>query len=125
MIAPIDVILPTFNGALYLREQVASIAQQTLRPARLLLRDDGSSDETCKIIRELAEEYGAWIEILPAQGNLGCTANVSCLLEATSAPYVALADQDDVWLPEKLEVSYREMCSVESRRGSELSLIHI
>ena len=71
MTAPIDVILPTFNGALYLREQVASIAQQTLRPARLLLRDDGSSDGTCQIIRELAEEYGAWIEILPAQGNLG------------------------------------------------------
>ena len=123
MIAPIDVILPTFNGALYLREQVASIAQQTLRPERLLLRDDGSSDETCKIIRELADEYGAWIEILPAQGNLGCTANVSCLLEATSAPYVALADQDDVWLPEKLEVSYREMCSVESRRGSECPIL--
>ena len=41
MTAPIDVILPTFNGAHYLREQVASIAQQTLRPARLLF-DDGS-----------------------------------------------------------------------------------
>ena len=123
MTAPIDVILPTFNGALYLREQVASIAQQTLRPARLLLRDDGSSDGTCKIICELAEEYGAWIEILPAQGNLGCAANVSCLLEATSAPYVALADQDDVWLPEKLEVAYREMCSVESRKGSECPVL--
>ena len=122
---PIEVILPTFNGAFYLREQVASIAQQTLRPARLLLRDDGSSDETCKIILELAQEYGAWITILPSKGNLGCAANVSCLLEATSAPYVALADQDDVWLPEKLEVAYREMCSVESRRGSECPvLIH-
>ena len=120
---PIEVILPTFNGAFYLREQVASIAQQTLRPARLLLRDDGSSDETCKIILELAQEYGAWITILPSKGNLGCAANVSCLLEATSAPYVALADQDDVWLPEKLEVAYREMCSVESRRGSECPVL--
>ena len=118
MTAPIDVILPTFNGALFLREQVDSIAAQTLRPARLLVRDDGSSDLTRNVIRELATEYGSWIKILPAQGNLGCAANVSCLLEATSAPYVALADQDDVWLPEKLEVAYREMCSVESVKGS-------
>ena len=115
---PIEVILPTFNGACFLREQIDSIARQTLRPCRLLLRDDGSSDGTQELIQQLAHQYGSWIEVLPSQRNLGCTGNVNELLEATSAPYVALADQDDVWLPNKLEIAYRDLCSVELARGS-------
>ena len=123
MTVPIDVILPTFNGSLYLREQVDSIACQTFRPARLLLRDDGSSDDTCDVILELVHQYGSWIQVLPGRGNLGCTANVNSLLESTSAPYVALADQDDVWLPDKLEIAYRQMCSLESRSGPECPIL--
>ena len=69
---PIDVILPTFNGACFLEEQVASIAGQTVRPRRLLLRDDGSTDDTRDVIRHLIEVYGPWIQLLPSCGNLGC-----------------------------------------------------
>ena len=47
----IEVVLPTYNGAAYLQEQVASIHQQTLRPQRLLVRDDGSSDGTQALLR--------------------------------------------------------------------------
>ena len=121
----IDVILPTFNGVRFLREQVASIAQQTMRPRMLLVRDDGSTDGTQELIRELIEIYGAWIKVLPGDENLGCTGNVNQLLEATSAPYVALADQDDVWLPNKLEIAYQELCAVESVHGPHApALVH-
>ena len=58
-----------------------------------------------KLLAELQQNYGAWFHLLPSEKNLGCSANVDCLLEASRAPYVALADQDDIWLPEKLAQS--------------------
>ena len=113
----IEVVLPTFNGAAYLAEQVASIHQQTLRPQRLLVRDDGSSDGTQALLAELQQNYGAWFHLLPSEKNLGCSANVDCLLEASRAPYVALADQDDIWLPEKLAQSLALLQRLELQRG--------
>jgi len=111
--------LPTFNGVHFLKEQIDSIDRQTLRPCRLLIRDDGSSDGTQELIQQLVNYYGSWILVLPSQVNLGCTGNVNQLLEATSAPYVALADQDDVWLPNKLEIAYQDLRSVELVNGSQ------
>jgi len=122
-VAPIDVVLPTYNGAPYLEAQLASIHAQTLRPTRLLLRDDGSTDGTPELIAQLQARYGAWLQVLPADGNLGCTANVSRLLGATTAPYVALADQDDLWLPQKLEQALALMQQLEARHGSETPLL--
>ncbi len=119
----IEVVLPTFNGAAYLAEQVASIHQQTLRPQRLLVRDDGSSDGTQALLAELRQHYGSWLHWLPCETNLGCSANVNRLLEATEAPYVALADQDDVWLPHKLEASLALLQQVERRHGIETPMI--
>ena len=119
----IEVVLPTYNGAAYLRQQIASIDQQTLRPQRLLLRDDGSSDGTAELLACIKREYGDWLELLPADGNLGCTANVNRLLEATKAAYVALADQDDVWLPHKLEASLALLQQLERSRGDKTPLL--
>ena len=121
----IEVVLPTYNGAAYLQEQVASIHQQTLRPQRLLVRDDGSTDGTQELLLLLKTEYGAWLHLLSADANLGCSGNVNRLLEATEAPYVALADQDDVWLPHKLEASLALLQHVErSHEGERAVLVH-
>ena len=119
----IEVVLPTYNGAAYLRQQIASIDQQTLRPQRLLLRDDGSSDGTAELLVLLKREFGDWLELLPSDGNLGCTANVNRLLESTKANYVALADQDDVWLPHKLEASLTALQQLERSHGDETPLL--
>jgi glycosyltransferase involved in cell wall biosynthesis len=119
----IEVVLPTYNGAPYLEAQLASIHAQTLRPERVLLRDDGSSDGTPQLITQLQQRYGAWLQVLPADGNLGCTANVNRLLQATSAPYVALADQDDLWLPHKLEVCLALVQLLEQRHCVDTPLL--
>jgi hypothetical protein len=119
----IEVVLPTYNGAAYLEAQLGSIHAQTLRPERVLLRDDGSSDGTQVLIGRLQQRYGAWLQVLPADGNLGCTANVNRLLEATTLPYVALADQDDLWLPEKLELSLARLQQLEAISGSTTPLL--
>jgi glycosyltransferase involved in cell wall biosynthesis len=122
-VAPIEVVLPTYNGVRYLEAQIASIDNQTLRPQRVLLRDDGSSDGTQALIRELEQRYGTWLQVLPADGNLGCTANVNRLLQATTAPYVALADQDDLWLPQKLEESLKRLQQMEEMYGSQTPML--
>ena len=101
----IDVILPTYNGVAFLREQVVSIYQQTLRPRKLIIRDDGSTDGTKQLLQSLKQQYGTWLVLLPFTSNLGCVGNVNILLKHTDAPYVALSDQDDIWLPEKLSKS--------------------
>lgn len=121
--AIIEVVLPTYNGVNYLEAQLASIDAQSLRPARVLLRDDGSSDGTPELIERLQERYSSWLEVLPADGNLGCTANVNRLLEATVASYVALADQDDLWLPCKLEASLALLLRLEACHGASTPLL--
>lgn len=123
VVSSIEVVLPTYNGTAFLEQQVESIAAQSLRPQRLLLRDDGSSDGTLSLISCLQERYGDWLQVLPADGNLGCTANVSRLLEATSAAYVALADQDDLWLPQKLEQALALMQQLERHHGAATPLL--
>jgi hypothetical protein len=119
----IEVVLPTYNGAVYLEEQLASIDAQSQRPSRVLLRDDGSSDGTQELIARQQQLYGAWLQVLPADGNLGCTANVNRLLEATTASYVALADQDDLWLPQKLEQALVRMQQLEAHHGADTPLL--
>ena len=68
------------------QEQVASIHQQTLRPQRLLVRDDGSTDGTQELLLLLKTEYGAWLHLLPADENLGCSANVNRLSRRRKLP---------------------------------------
>ena len=111
--ASIEVVIPTFNGVSYLEAQLASIYEQTLQPERVLIRDDGSTDGTQELIQKLAKRYGSWIQIVSSDCNLGCSANVNLLLHSSQAPFVALADQDDIWLPHKLEQSFYLMQELE------------
>ncbi|KZR78347.1 glycosyltransferase family 2 protein [Prochlorococcus marinus] len=121
----IDVVLPVFNGYEYLEQQVASIASQTLRPRRLLIRDDGSSERVLKLIHRLEAYYSPWLVVLPSEGNVGCTANVNALLKCVEASYCALADQDDIWLPDKLERGFTALSAIEKRKGcNSPALVH-
>lgn len=119
----IDVVIPVFNGVRYLEEQIESIANQSFPPTRLILRDDGSTDGSLDLILNLQKRYGDWLLVLPAGVNLGCIGNINCLLSATSAPYVALADQDDVWIKDKLERSLDLLQLLESSYGAECPIL--
>jgi hypothetical protein len=106
-IAPhaITILLSTFNGAAFLQAQLASFAAQTHPNWRLYWRDDGSSDRTTEILAEFAAGAGAGRCVqAPDSGlHLGATPSFLSLLSACDdADLVAFADQDDVWLPEKL-----------------------
>jgi rhamnosyltransferase len=102
----LTIVLSSYNGATFLAAQVDSIRRQTFTDWSLLIRDDGSSDGTVSLVQSLAELEPRLTPVHDRLGNLGPAGSFGVLLEhaaRTGSPYVALADQDDVWLPDKLE----------------------
>lgn len=103
-----QILMSTYNGGQYIRTQLDSIINQSIENKSLLIRDDGSTDDTLDIIREYQKVY-PWI-ILWEGENIGVQRSFFELiaLADTTADFVAFADQDDQWLPEKL--SRAEKC---------------
>lgn len=99
----ISVAMCTYNGAKYLAEQVESIVGQTVQPLELIVCDDVSTDETLDILNRLARTSPFPIKIFRNQTRLGSTENFSRAISLCEGDVIALADQDDVWVPEKLE----------------------
>lgn len=99
------ILLSSFNGGKFIAEQISSIRRQTHPGWRLLVRDDGSSDETRAIVEAIAAQDDRIRLLRDTKGNLGPAASFGVLLahaRESGARYVALSDQDDVWLPTKL-----------------------
>jgi glycosyltransferase involved in cell wall biosynthesis len=97
----VTVLLSTYNGQDYVKEQLDSIFRQTYKNIEIFVRDDGSTDETPEILKEY-EKQG---RIKAVYGeNLGFTKSFCWLMEnVAQADYYSFADQDDVWLEEKIE----------------------
>ena len=120
----IDILLATYNGAAFLSEQLDSIEAQTHENWRLIARDDGSADDTLKILEAFRVRHpGKVVVVRDGDGNLGVGTNFSRLMERSDAPYAAFCDQDDVWIPEKLEISLAKMRELEQEHGAELPLL--
>lgn len=99
----VDILLATYNGERFVREQIESLRAQTFRNWRLLVHDDGSTDCTLDIVRNLAIGDPR-IEILSDGVRFGkAPANFLYLLRFSDAPRVMFCDQDDVWFLEKVE----------------------
>lgn len=98
----ICILLSTYNGEKYLEEQLESILKQTIwNDCFLYIRDDGSNDNTCKILRKYEHISNIKIEY---GNNLGYTGSFATLLKkAPEADYYSFSDQDDYWYPKKLE----------------------
>lgn len=96
-------LLSTYNGAVFLREQLESLYKQTYTNLRILVRDDGSLDHTRNLLSQ--ESAAGKIEQLADHTNLGAAQSFFVLLQEaanSSTQYVAFCDQDDVWLPQKI-----------------------
>jgi glycosyltransferase involved in cell wall biosynthesis len=105
----VAILLSTFNGEAYLREQLSSLLYQSHNDWVLYWRDDGSSDATVTIMEDFTREagQGRCVRIDSDDRHLGVTESFMNLLRAVAASLgpddaVAFADQDDVWLPQKL-----------------------
>lgn len=100
----IDVLLATYNGEKYVREQIESILNQSYKNIRLIISDDCSNDNTVNILKEYEKKDNRVILYIQSQ-NLGVVANIEFLLKKVENRLYMLSDQDDIWLPEKIEKS--------------------
>ena len=100
----IDVLLATYNGEKYVKEQIDSILNQTYKDIRIIISDDCSKDNTRKMLEENIKKDKRIILYFQEE-NLGIVKNIEFLLSKVESPYYMLADQDDYWLPEKIEKS--------------------
>lgn len=98
----VSVVLCTYNGATYLAQQLDSIAAQTLPPLELIVCDDGSTDATLELLQAFERRAPFPVSVVRNPVNLGSTANFDQAMQRASGEFIALADQDDVWLPQKL-----------------------
>lgn len=99
----VNILLSTYNGERFLAEQIESIRQQTFTDWQLLIRDDGSTDRTCQMIEDFVQKDSRIRFINPDdRHNQGVIASFYSLVKAEEADYYFFADQDDVWLPEKM-----------------------
>jgi glycosyltransferase involved in cell wall biosynthesis len=122
--ARVDIVVATYNGARYLDEQFESLLAQTYPHWRVIVRDDGSSDHTPDLLAAWQQRHPDRFTIVhDSRSNLGAAQNFSILLSHTTSPYVALCDQDDVWLPHKLERTLTLMRSQEGRYGTSTPLL--
>lgn len=91
-----DVVIPAYNAVATLGETIAAVFAQTVPPTRVIVVDDGSTDETAEIAR------AAGAEVL-RQANLGPGTASTHGIGAATSPVLALVDADDLWLPQKME----------------------
>ncbi|WP_310599617.1 glycosyltransferase family 2 protein [Desulfobulbus sp.] len=120
----IDILLASFNGETFLREQLKSLVDQDYTDWRLIIRDDGSVDRTIEIINILACQCPEKVlfddEYFQTKGACG---NFSYLLEKSAANYIMLCDQDDVWLPDKIAKTLKLMKSIEQKYGHDKPIL--
>ncbi len=100
----IDIIMPTYNGEKYLEQQLQSLLMQSYQNIRIIISDDNSKDNTAQILKKYKEKDKR-IEVYFQEKNLGVVKNIEFLLKKVENPFYMLCDQDDYWLPEKVQKS--------------------
>ena len=98
----ISVALCTYNGERFIREQLESILNQTMKVDEIVVCDDGSNDNTLQIIEGFTGTTGTAIHIHRNVINLGPAKNFSKAINLCSGDIIFLSDQDDVWMPKKV-----------------------
>lgn len=105
----VNILMSTYNGQQFLAEQIRSIQEQSYTDWTLFIRDDGSSDNTKEILKDF-EHQDSRIHLIDndKSDNLGVIKSFHKLVNHDRADYYFFSDQDDVWLPNKLELSLKE-----------------
>jgi rhamnosyltransferase len=104
----VDILMASYNGEKYIKDQIESILNQTYKDFTLHISDDKSTDDTRKILKEYSKKDKR-IALHLQEKNQGYLKNFEYLLTQATNDYIMLCDQDDVWLPNKVEVSVNKM----------------
>lgn len=121
----VEILLSTYNGAPFIRELLDSVLAQSFRDWRLVARDDGSRDDTLAILKEYSKAHPGKIEIIKdTHKRLGPCQSFAVLLSKSKSDYVMFCDQDDIWLPEKIELTLKAMKGLEEKYEGIPLLVH-
>lgn len=105
----VAILLATYNGDRFLSQQLDSILNQTSQNWTLYINDDGSNDSTQSIIDKYVRKYPDKIIDINAAKHQGCSNNFYSLIFSVNAKYYMICDQDDYWIPSKVELSVNEI----------------
>ncbi len=99
----VSILVATYNGEKYLHKQLHSIVNQTYENLEILIQDDGSTDNTLKILHDFAATDSR-VQVSQNKSNLGIIQNFYDLISQSSGDYIAISDQDDIWETDKIEI---------------------
>lgn len=116
--------MATYNGEKYIAQQIESILQQTHQDYILYISDDASTDNTFAIVEQFACQFPEKIKCARKTVNSGgAKHNFFNMMIEHKDDYIMLCDQDDIWLPNKIEVTLYEMLRMESQYGVETPIL--
>jgi glycosyltransferase involved in cell wall biosynthesis len=113
MAAQVQILLSVYNGEKYLTEQIQSIINQTHQNWELLIKNDGSTDGSLSIINAFIKNHPSRIKLVSTLVGGSATRSFMSMLPLVDAPYAMFCDQDDVWLPQKIDKSVKAIQKLE------------
>jgi len=113
----VEIVLPTYNGAKYLGGLLDSLAAQTYRDFTLITYDDGSADDSIRIVDSYCDRISILRIANPDRDNMGASASFAHLLSQCSGDCIMLCDQDDIWEPHKVEKGRDAMKTMQKNHG--------
>lgn len=120
-----DILLATYNGERFLRQQLDSLLAQTEQDFRISVLDDASTDGTPAVLADYSARFPGKMEVRSVRQHTGDPArNFFALLAGSTGDYVMLCDQDDVWKPDKIRASLQIMHEQEEKTPDRPVLVH-
>lgn len=121
----VQILLATYNGGLYISQQLDSLLAQTYQDWMLLVHDDGSADNTVEIIKSYQQKHPNKIILIEDGIRFGSAQfNFGHLLSLAQPGYIMCCDQDDVWLENKVELTLNKMLETETKNSDLPVVIH-
>ncbi len=101
----VSVVIPLYNGGKYIESTLMSVLSQSYNNYEVIVADDGSTDDGSQKVKVIMERYPRRIQLIyhSDRGNHGIAASRNLAIQNAKGIYIAFIDQDDIWLPNKLE----------------------
>lgn len=120
----ITILMAAHNGEKYISEQIESILKQTETSWKLVIQDDCSKDKTAEIAQKYEREYPGKIVFTGLKSPSGSAKkNFSSMLKFADTEYMMTCDHDDIWLPDKVEITLKKMHELEEKFGYDKPLL--